>query len=43
MNAQDAQITIAVLQSVEEQANSTAAALEKVLSLMQEIERRTPK
>ena len=39
MNAQDAQITIAVLQSVEEQAKNTAAALERVLALAEKVER----
>lgn len=39
MTLNDAQITLAVLKSVEAQANKTAAALEKVLALADEVER----
>ena len=40
MTASDAQIEIAILASVERQANRTAAALERVFDLMNRIERR---
>lgn len=40
MNYSDAQIEIAILASVERQANRTAAALERVFDLMNRIEER---
>lgn len=38
MTASDAQIEIAILASIERQANRTAAALQRVLDLMGEVE-----
>jgi len=41
MDHADAQIEIAILASIERQANRTAAALERVLKLMNTVKRKT--
>ena len=41
MDHADAQIEIAILASIERQANRTAAALERVLKLMSAVKRKT--